>query len=159
MKNAYIRIALVGTLLILSPSCGKKPRAYSGGFSDGGMYALFDSSKEGEPVYLLNATFVPARPAGAHGTMGGSIYGSGYFAFDDGPRIEFSMSDPYTVKIGTKSANLKNGRFINLAIRSDGSITIAQEGLDSPLAKSLIPQKKKANKAEMATPRKPSDQF
>ena len=102
------------------------------------MYAHFDSSTPSDPVYIIYARDEPRKLPFLHGTMGGDIYGGGYFKFDKGPTIQFRMPTSDTVTIGSHTANLEKGQFIKVSILPDESLRLTQESLETPLAQSII---------------------
>ena len=102
------------------------------------MYAHFDSSTPSDPVYIIYARDEPRKLPFLHGTMGGDIYGGGYFKFDKGPTIQFRMPTSDTVTIGSHTAKLGDGRFIRVSILPDESLRLTQESLETPLAQSII---------------------
>lgn len=102
------------------------------------MFARFDSRTPGEPVYIIYAKTVPAERGGAKGTMGGDIYGGGYFTLEDGRTIRFAMSGSETVTIGSHEARLADGRFLKVFIGPKGDLRVEQESLHTPLAQTVL---------------------
>ncbi len=133
-----IRVLVILILSVSLQGCGKRPHEYSGGFAAGGMFARFDSKTPRDPVYVIYAQTEPARTFGLKGSMGGDIYGGGYFTIEDGPTIRFSMPDSETVMIGSHAARLTEGRFLKVFILPSGDLRFEQESLDTPLAQTVL---------------------
>jgi hypothetical protein len=118
--------------------CSSHPCSYSGGFVAGGMFARFDSRSAGNPISIIYAQAEPTQSAGPGGGMGGGINGDGYFTFDDGRTVRYTLTDSATVTIGGQAVKLAKGRLLKAFVSPNGSVRVEQDSLDAPLAQTII---------------------